>query len=309
MASAILHIKDGYFFEVPKALWRQDYQSLEDVPKFLRDAHPEATVQDFKRAMDGKILIPQPFGELKNLYETKSGFGVSKFMLLELVVALVLVAVFVTVGRRISSGDPPRGKLWNLVEGILLFVRDQIARPAMGEHDADKFVPLLWTLFLFIMGCNLLGMIPWMGTPTGAFGTTLALAAVVLLTSFGGGFARFGPIGFWKNMVPPMDLPVYLSPLKLLIFAIEVVGMLIRHAVLGVRLLANMVAGHVVLLGILGLIAAAATAGMAQWSIAASISVLGATAFSILELFVALLQAYIFTFLSALFISAAIHHH
>ena len=92
-----------------------------------------------------------------------------------------------------------------------------------------------------------------------------------------------------------------------MLFAIEVLGLFIKHAVLGVRLLANMVAGHLVLLAIMGLAVAAAAAPM--WPLTATISVVGSALFSLLELFVAFLQAYVFTFLSALFIGAAVHHH
>jgi F-type H+-transporting ATPase subunit a len=86
-----------------------------------------------------------------------------------------------------------------------------------------------------------------------------------------------------------------------------VLGLLIKHVVLGIRLLANMVAGHLVLLAIMGL--AVAAAGTSNWGLTAVISVLGSANFSLLELFVAFLQAYVFTFLSALFIGAAVHHH
>jgi F-type H+-transporting ATPase subunit a len=113
-----------------------------------------------------------------------------------------------------------------------------------------------------------------------------------------------------------MDLPlVFAIIIKPILFAIELLGLLIKHAVLSIRLLANMVAGHLVLLGVLGL-AFGAEAALSfadvptwQWGITASIAVVGSTIFSVLELFVAFLQAYIFTFLSALFIGAAIHHH
>jgi F-type H+-transporting ATPase subunit a len=106
-----------------------------------------------------------------------------------------------------------------------------------------------------------------------------------------------------------MNLPILFWWLKPFIFLIEVAGLLIRHAVLSIRLLANMVAGHLVLLGILGLILAAAQASMGIFATVATISVLGTAALTFLELFVAFLQAYIFTFLSALFIGAAVHHH
>jgi len=309
MADPVLHIKDGYFFEVPKALWRQGYESLEDVPDFLRSAHPNETVDSFNKAMDGKVLIPQPFGTLENLHDAKSGFCISKFMILELVVATLLVVVFTRIARQLQDGDSPRGKLWNFMEAILLYVRDNVARPAIGAHDADRFVPLLWTFFFFILGCNLLGLVPWAGSATGSFSTTLALAGVVICTTLVSGIAKFGVVGFWLNQVPSMDLPLLLSPLKLLIFVVEVVGMFIKHAVLAVRLLANMVAGHLVLLGVLGLIATAATSDTGTWALITVIAVIGSTLFSCLELFVACLQAYIFTFLSALFIGAAVHRH
>jgi F-type H+-transporting ATPase subunit a len=90
---------------------------------------------------------------------------------------------------------------------------------------------------------------------------------------------------------------------------IEMLGLCIKHLILAVRLLANMVAGHLVLLGIMGLITAAASASTGTWMTVTVISIVSATLFSVLELFVAFLQAYIFTFLSALFIGAAVHHH
>jgi len=110
--------------------------------------------------------------------------------------------------------------------------------------------------------------------------------------------------------VPGMDLPLAIAILiKPVIWVIEVLGMLIRHGVLAVRLLATMVAGHLVLLGIMALAFSYEGAASTAWPITAVISIIAATLFSLLELFVAFLQAYIFTFLSALFIGAAVHHH
>jgi F-type H+-transporting ATPase subunit a len=153
-------------------------------------------------------------------------------------------------------------------------------------------------------------MVPWAGAPTSAFAVTLGLALVTLLTGIVMGSRRFGLVGFWTNQVPSMDLPWYLAvSLKPLIWLIEVASMLIKHGVLGVRLLANMVAGHVVLLGIMTAAFSVEAALHPSWFIAAPIAVIGSTLFSCLELFVAFLQAYIFTFLSALFIGAAVHHH
>jgi len=280
----------------------------------LRQGHPDATVQDFNRELAGKILIPQPFGTLKNLYEKESGFAISKFMIIELVIAVLLAWVMIYVAGKIRNGGVPHGKLVNFVEAILLFVRDQMVRTAIGGHDhdyheADSFVPLLWTMFFFVLMCNLFGLLPWAGSPTASFAVTLALAGATFVTVLVSGSKKFGPIGFWLNQVPHMDLPWYMAPIKLLIWVIEVVGLLIRHGVLAVRLLANMVAGHLVLLAIMELAFSIEGAMRPSWPITAVISVLGSVCFSVLELFVAFLQAYVFVYLSALFIGAAVHRH
>ena len=142
----------------------------------MRDAHPHATPEEFNAALDGKILIPQPFGTLKNLYERKSGFAISRFMILEVVVAIIIGGPVHSPGGQAPLGGVPRGKLNHMLEGILLYIRDDVAIPAIGHHDADRFVPLLWTMFFFILGCNLMGLVPWAGSPTAAFAVTLALA-------------------------------------------------------------------------------------------------------------------------------------
>ena len=153
-------------------------------------------------------------------------------------------------------------------------------------------------------------MVPWAGSPTASFSVTLALAGVTMATVVVSGMRKFGFFGFFKNQIPSMDLPLPLAIiLKPMIFAIEMLGLCIKHLILAVRLLANMVAGHLVLLGIMGIITAAATYSMGLWMTVTGISVLSCTLFSVLELFVAFLQAYIFTFLSALFIGSAVHQH
>jgi F-type H+-transporting ATPase subunit a len=214
------------------------------------------------------------------------------------------------------TGGPPRGRLWNLLEVFLVYLRDKVARPAIGEHDGDRFVPLLWTVFMFILCCNLCGLVPWVGAPTSSFGVTTGLAGVTFATGLVFGVRKFGPLGYFLNQVPHMDLPFPMGlVIKPMILAIELLGLCIKHVVLAIRLLANMFAGHLVLLGIMGL-AFGASAAISfvgapnwQWWVTATIAVVASTLFSCLELFVAFLQAYVFTFLSALFIGAAIHHH
>ena len=298
--------------------WGQSQREANNVAEFLA-TDPQWSAEKivaYNRHLSGKILIPQPFGTLRNLYERESGIAISRFMILEVVIALLILFVFSWLGRRVESGERPKGKRWNLLEFFLVFIRDQIARPAIGKHEADKFVPLLWTLFMFILFCNLFGLLPWLGAPTGGWGTTFGLALITFGTGVIFGMRQFGFFGFFLNQIPHMDLPlVFAIIIKPILFAIELLGLLIKHAVLSIRLLANMVAGHLVLLGVLGL-AFGAEAALSfadvptwQWGITAGIAVVGSTIFSVLELFVAFLQAYIFTFLSALFIGAAIHHH
>lgn len=290
--------------------WEVWQEQAEDVETYNAEesAWSPEKIEEYNGYLDGKIMIPQPFGTLKNNYEPESGLAISKFMILELVVAIAMIWAFTKLAQRISNGRPPRGKLWNMFEAFLMFIRNEVAVPAIGKHDADRFVPLLWTIFLFILGLNLLGMIPWLGAPTGSFSVTLAMALVTFSTVLVAGMLRFGFLGFWKNQVPSMGLPLVLAiPIVPMLFLIEVLGLFIKHAVLAVRLLANMVAGHLVLLAIMGLAVAAAESS--TWVLTALVAVVGSALFSCLELFVGFLQAYVFTFLSALFIGAAVHHH
>ncbi len=246
------------------------------------------------------VEIPQPFES----YD----FLVTKFMVIEVVVAVVMVALFVPMGRRIASGGPPRGRLWNFLEMVVLFVRDQVARPAIGRHDADRFLPFLWTQFFFLLFLNLSGLVPWAGSPTGALGVTGAMAAVALVVMLGAGMFRFGPLGFWLGQVPHMDVPWILALfVKPMIFCIETISIVVKHMILAVRLFANMFAGHLVLAVVMGFIAA--TAQSLVWYGVMPVSVAGAVALNLLELMVACLQAYVFTFLSALFIGMAVHQH
>lgn len=269
-------------------------------------------VEAYNRSLDGKIFIPQPFGTLKNAYEPASGFCISKFMIIEVVVALLCLLIFGWLAKKVASGKAPKGKSWNFLEGLLQFVRNQVLVPAMGEHDADDFLPFFWTVFVFIFGCNLMGMIPWVGSPTASIGMTGAMAFIIFVIGVTLGIREFGVLGYLKNIVPSLGLPMALGVLIIpMLWVIEFASLLIKHVILAMRLVANMVAGHAVLLGVMGLAIGikGLTMGPTQWWSVASISILSTTVLSVLELFVAFLQAAIFTFLSALFISSARHHH
>jgi F-type H+-transporting ATPase subunit a len=243
------------------------------------------------------------FGKRKDL-----PIGISKFMIMEVIAAALIVLIYLPMGRRLASGAPPHGAWDNTFDSVLVFIRDEVAKPNIGEHDADKYVPFLWTLFLFVLINNLLGMIPWLGSPTSNLYATGALAVVAFVMMHGAAMVKMGFVNYWKSTWPHIDVPFGMGyVLKPMIFVIEMVGTVIKSGVLAVRLFANMFAGHTVLAMILGFIVMAGNAAPLLWTSITTASVLGVAALSLLELFVAFLQAYIFVFLTSLFMGMALH--
>jgi F-type H+-transporting ATPase subunit a len=233
---------------------------------------------------------------------------ITKFMMLELLAALLILAIYIPLAKRARTGTPVHGPFMNAFEALLTFIRDQVARPSIGEHDADRYVPFLWTIFLFVLFCNLLGMVPFLGSPTASLSVTGALAFCSFLVIHGAAVAKMGPLGYAKSYVPHIDVPpalaIFLIPM---IVGIEAMGHVIKAGVLAVRLFANMFAGHTVLAVLLGFIVMAKNASFILFGSVTAASVLGVTALSLLELFVAFLQAFIFVFLTALFLGSTLH--
>jgi F-type H+-transporting ATPase subunit a len=242
--------------------------------------------------------IPLPGGHV---------FEVTRFMVMEVVAASLIILIMIPLARHVAKRPVSRGALMNAFEALVLFIRDKVARPSIGGHGADDFVPYLLTVFFFILVNNLLGLVPSGASATGNINVTIVLALCTFGAVMYAGMRESGVVGFWIKLVPSMDVP---KPLKVflwpLMFVIELAGLLIRHFVLAVRLFANMLAGHVVLGVILGFILLAE--GSLSYIVAPA-SVIGVVLLSFLELLVAFLQAYIFTLLSALFIGSAAHPH
>lgn len=213
--------------------------------------------------------------------------------LMMVICALLLLLVFGVLYRK--DGGTPRG-LTNAMEILILFVRDQIAVPNMGESDGKRFTPLLCSLFFFILFMNAMGLIPLFSSATGNINVTAALASLTLVLMIGGGIYRNGPIGFLKSFLPH-GVP---WPILVILFPIEIVGLFIKPFALTIRLFANMMGGHVVIFSLLGL---AVTFGLK----AALPAVAMATGIYLLEILVAFLQAFIFTLLSAMFIGSCLH--
>ena len=233
-----------------------------------------------------------------------------------LFVTMILLMIIIPIAAR-KKDIIPKG-FRNFLEALMQVIREQVARPVLGQHT-DTFIPYLWTFFFTILMANLLGMIPlgamvsgvtadqalahWGGTATGNISVTAGLAICAFFLIHFGGMAKQGAGHYWKNYFFG-HAPLALSPLMI---PLEIIGGLVKPFALAVRLFANMTAGHIILAVLIGFGVAAAKVGGGFLGVTAA-SVLGAVVFSLLEVFVAFLQAYIFTFLLTLFLGAAVVH-
>ena len=206
-------------------------------------------------------------------------------------------------GYEVRKGKAPKG-VQSLLEPFIIFIRDDVAKPALGRHT-NKFLPFLLSAFFFIWVCNIMGLVPFIGgfNITGTLGVTIVLATFVfILTTVNGNGNYWGHI-FWPPGVPFL--------IKIILIPIELFGIFIKPFVLMVRLTANITAGHIIMLSFLSLIFI-----FGQSSAVAGYGVgIGATAFMVfmffIELLVAFLQAYVFTLLAALYFGSAVEeaHH
>jgi F-type H+-transporting ATPase subunit a len=215
--------------------------------------------------------------------------------------ALFTLLFFIPVARRYV--DVPRG-MRNFLEPVLLFVRDEMVYPWMGEHDGRTYLPFIWTLFFFILAMNLIGLLPapFAVTPTGNFNITGALALMTLLVGIIGGMVKKGTLKYWWSLVPPGAPPgIFGLFLKVFILILEFIGMIARHIALMVRLFANMTAGH----AILAVLALWLTFAPAMVPIRA-FQAFGSVAMVCFEIFIALVQAYVFAILAAIYIGLSL---
>jgi len=189
----------------------------------------------------------------------------------------------------------PKG-IANVFEVMILFVRDEIVKPTLGE-GYEKFVPYLLTLFFFILFGNLLGLIPYSSTFTSNIAVTATLAIFSFFAIQIGGIRQNGFFSYVKGLVPK-GIP---SWMLIIMIPVEILSLFTKPFALAIRLFANMIAGHIVILSMLGLIFFIGTYFVAP------VSVLFAIFIYLLEILVALIQAYIFTILTSLFIGMAVH--
>ncbi len=236
------------------------------------------------------------------------GFGITKYTIIMMLAAGLICGIYIPLARRIQTGEAPKGTFWNLFESILTFIRDEIAKPYIGK-DADRYVHYLWTVFLFVLTCNLFGMVPFFGSPTASFATTMVLAFGSFLFIHVSSVMRFGALSHFLSFAPHLEMPFAMRVgISLMLWPIEFLGLIIKCFVLSVRLFANLFAGHMVLATIMLFIPAVRGAGEGlEWTVTIA-SVVGVVLLSMLELFVAFLQAYLFTFLTGLFLGGVLEH-
>jgi len=205
--------------------------------------------------------------------------------------------------RGVGRDTAPKGTFQNLFEGLIMFVRDDIARPNLGDKT-DKYLPFLLTAFFFILTCNLLGLVPFGSTATSNLMVTAVLASFTfVITQLG------GTKDYWMHIFWPPGIPTFVKPI---LMPVEILGILTKPIALAIRLFANMTAGHLVILSLIGLIFSFANIfGPGAGYGVAPVSIAFALFIYLLELLVSFIQAYVFTMLSALFIGMAIeeHHH
>lgn len=223
----------------------------------------------------------------------------TKHVVFMLLAAVIVSLLLITAGNASKKQHATEGRskgFAGAIEAMALYLRNEVVLPNVGHHG-EGFVPFALTIFFFILVCNLLGMLPWGATATGNISVTATLAIITaVVVEISGiranGIGYLNTIFYWNK-----DLPIVMRILMFFVMTpVEIVGKISKPFALTIRLFANMTAGHIVLLAIIGLIFS-----FKSWAIT-PVPVLMATAISMLELFVAFLQAFIFTLLASVFI-------
>jgi F-type H+-transporting ATPase subunit a len=230
------------------------------------------------------------------------------FMILAGVLCLVTFLTVARTFRRMHADDAPTG-FANMVEALVLFFRDQVVRANIGR-GADGYTPFILTLFFFILYMNLLGLVPGGASASASLSVTAALALVAFVVVEVSGFRALGPRGYARTIfyAPPGLHPVGSAIILLIMTPVEALGKLTKPFALAIRLFANMTAGKILILALLGLTFLFADMVAIQIGVAgAAIGV--AAAITLLKVFISFLQAFIFAMLTAVFIGLIRHAH
>lgn len=235
-------------------------------------------------------------------------FSISKVVFSMLLAAILLIIIFLSVSKAYKNriGEAPKG-MQNLMEIIILFIIDEVAKPMLGERYL-KYLPFILSIFFFILMCNLMGLVPFFpfsANITGNLAVTMALAVITFIITNVMGNGNYWKHIFWMPGVP--------APMKIFLAPIEFLGIFIKPISLMIRLFANITAGHIIILSLIGLIFVFGKVGASMGgAIAGTALAVPFTLFlNLIEFVVALIQAFIFAILSASYIGAATEeaHH
>ncbi len=253
-----------------------------------------------EKSLDGKIIEVDEHGEMVEA-GLPLDFSITKNVFMMMLSVIILLWVFLSLARsyKKSGISEPKG-LQGFIEPVIVFIKEDIAVPNIGEEKYRKYMPYLLTVFFFILLNNLLGLIPifpFGANVTGNIAVTLVLATFTfLITQFSSNNAH------WQHVFNTPGVPVWLAPIMI---PVEIIGLFTKPFALMIRLFANITAGHIIVLSLISMIF------IFKSIFVAVPSLLMVLFMDFIELLVAFLQAYIFTLLSALFIGMAMpeHHH
>jgi F-type H+-transporting ATPase subunit a len=277
-------------------MFNRFHHGHEDYKGFRFESHGENKGNIVEILEDGSTALP------------RLDLSFSKNVLAIMFSLILLLWVFLSVAKAYSRrpDKAPTG-MQNLLEPIILFIRDDIARPSIGEHKYEKFMPFLLTAFFFIWFNNMIGLIPIFpggANVTGNISVTMVLALFTFVIT-----TISGNRNYWQHIFNMPGVPWWIKYPVPLMPVIEIIGMMTKPFVLMIRLFANITAGHIIVLGFFSLIF---IFGEMSVGLGLGVSVLS-LAFTIfmtmLELLVALIQAYVFTLLSAIYFGMATEEH
>lgn len=255
---------------------------------------------DARSTLDGGVLG----GGITSFYD----FSITKNVVSMILVSLFLMWMFVSAANAYKKhpNRAPKG-IQSLVEPMFLFIRDEVAIPFIGKDKYRRFLPLLMSIFFFILGLNLFGQIPFLGSTnvTGNLTVTMVIAVIVFII-----VSINGKKDYWQHIFWMPNVPVAIKPL---LAAVEFMGIFIKPLTLMLRLAGNISAGHIAILSFIGLIFIFGDAGanLTGSAIGTAMAVPLTLFMMAIELIVAFVQAFVFTLLTASYIGAAIeeHHH
>ena len=272
-----------------------------EVEVFYATHEGKAFKLDKPSTLDGGMMG----GGITSFYD----FSITKNVFTMLLAALLLIIIFSMVrkGYKNNEGNAPSG-IQSFFEPFFVFIRDEVAKPMIGEKHYERFLPFIMTLFFFILFCNLLGLMPFFpggANVTGNLAVTLVLAVFTFIVTNFNGNGHYWQHIFWMPGIPAW--------VKIILTPVEVLGLFIKPFSLMIRLFANISAGHIIILSLIGLTFLFGQNGASLGGGILGLIVGGAfTAFmNLIELLVAFLQAFVFAMLTASYIGAAVEdgHH